>query len=64
MFICLFVCLLVCLFDEQAHIVDEQVGQKQGNPINAARQSAALKRVCIYVYTCLRRLRVCVYICV
>ena len=64
LYVCLFVCFLVCLLDEQAHRVDEQVGQKQGNPINAARQSSALKRVHMYVYTRVRKLRVCVYICV
>ena len=61
-YVYLFVCLLVCLLEEQAHRVDEQVGQKQGNPINAARPSGALKHVRMYVYTCIRKLRVCVYI--
>ena len=53
----LFLYLFVC-FKERSCRVDEQVGQKQGNPINAACPCGALKRVCMYTYT---RISVCVY---
>ena len=57
MFTCFFVCLFFDLLVEEEQRVDEQVGQKQGNPM--LHVHVGLRNVAACIYT---RVHICVYL--